>query len=388
LCRALAAAGHAVHVFTTNVDGLVDSDVPLGVPVDLDGVKVWYFPCSRLRRIYHSPAMARALEERTRDFDVVHLHSIFLWPTWAAARAARAARKPYVLAPRGMLERDLVKRKSYVFKAAWIALVERSNLERAAAIHATSEREADEARAFGFRLPRIAVVPNGVEVPLEKESAAGVLKDDRATDGGPGVLKDDRATDGGPGVLKDNGATDAEPYLLYLGRVNWKKGLDRLIAAMPCAPGARLVVAGNDEEGYEKNLRAQALRMGVADRVTFTGPVYGPAKWRLYRQATGFVLASYSENFGNVVLEAMACGIPVIVTPQVGVAHVVETAGAGIVAKGTPEALGSAVCILLGDPAAARAMGERGRALVASKYTWHSVAHEVADLYREILIPA
>jgi glycosyltransferase involved in cell wall biosynthesis len=360
LCRALAAAGHDVHVFTTNVDGPGESDVPLGVPVDLEGVKVWYFGCGRLRRLYHSPAMARALEQRTCDFDVVHLHSIFLWPTWAAARAARAARKPYVLAPRGMLERDLVKRKSYLFKAAWIALIERSNLEHAAAIHATSEREAEEARAFGFTLPRIAIVPNGVELRAEDERSADIGNKQRAAD-------------------------ESEPYVLCLGRVNWKKGLDRLIAAMRCTSAARLVIAGNDDEGYEQELQAQALRLGVADRVTFTGAVHGAAKWRLYRQATVFVLASYSENFGNAVLEAMACGIPVIVTPEVGVANLVQASGAGIVADGSPEALASAISTLFGDRAAGLAMGERGRALVTSKYTWRSVAQAMEGLYDEVV---
>ncbi len=76
-------------VFSTNVDGDNDSDVPLGQPVDIDGVKVWYFPSKRLRRIYWSPSMKKALEKQIPDFDILHLHSIFLWPTWAAARSAR-----------------------------------------------------------------------------------------------------------------------------------------------------------------------------------------------------------------------------------------------------------------------------------------------------------
>ena len=74
LCKALAARGHEVEVFTTNVDGPVDTDVPLGVPVDLDGVKVWYFPVPALRRLYWSPAMGEALQRRVKEFDVVHTH--------------------------------------------------------------------------------------------------------------------------------------------------------------------------------------------------------------------------------------------------------------------------------------------------------------------------
>src|SRR5689334_8622158 len=108
LCKALAARGHEVEVFTTNVDGPVDTDVPLAAPVAMDGVKVWYFPAPALRRLYWSPAMAKALRERISSFDVAHLHSVFLWPTWAAARIARRGNVPYVLAPRGMLVRELI----------------------------------------------------------------------------------------------------------------------------------------------------------------------------------------------------------------------------------------------------------------------------------------
>ncbi|MEZ5582503.1 MAG: glycosyltransferase [Candidatus Competibacteraceae bacterium] len=112
LCKALAARGHEVHVFTTNVDGPGDSDVPLTKPVRRDGVSIWYFPSRQLRRLYWSPPMAKALRKLMPGFDLVHLHSIFLWPTWMAARCARHCNVPYILAPRGMLVKELIQRKS------------------------------------------------------------------------------------------------------------------------------------------------------------------------------------------------------------------------------------------------------------------------------------
>src|SRR5437763_8887724 len=99
LCRALAARGHEVTVFTTNVDGASVSDVPVNEPVMLDGVRVRYF-ASSLRRLYFSPGMRDALRD-LRGFDVVHAHSVFLWPTMAAARAAARQRIPYTISPRG-----------------------------------------------------------------------------------------------------------------------------------------------------------------------------------------------------------------------------------------------------------------------------------------------
>ena len=86
LCAALVKHGHRVHVYTTNVDGPGVSDVPIGRPVDMDGVQVTYFGVPAIRRLYWSPTLARRLKETINDFDVVHLHSVFLWPTWAAAR--------------------------------------------------------------------------------------------------------------------------------------------------------------------------------------------------------------------------------------------------------------------------------------------------------------
>src|SRR5262245_28855104 len=97
LCRALAARGHHVEVFTTNVDGTEDSSVPLEKPVSLDGVQVQYFPSKYFRRLYWSPALARALINNLSSFTVLHLHSVFLWPTWTAARLARQSKLPYLI---------------------------------------------------------------------------------------------------------------------------------------------------------------------------------------------------------------------------------------------------------------------------------------------------
>src|SRR5262245_19364912 len=150
LARAQAARGHDVHVYTTDVDGPLNSCVPLGEPVNVDGVSVWYFPTGLGRRLYRSPQMDRALFANIGGFDILHTHSVFLWPTTAAARAARAHRVPYILAPRGMLVLELIRRKSWLAKWAWITAFERLNLENARAIHVTSKIEADEIERLGL----------------------------------------------------------------------------------------------------------------------------------------------------------------------------------------------------------------------------------------------
>ncbi len=355
LCRALAARGHDVHVYTTSVDGPADSAVPHDQPVDVDGVKVWYFRSRSFRRLYYASALRHALRRSVGEFDVVHTHAIYLWPLWTAAREARRAGVPYVVSPRGMLEKDLIERKSAMWKAALIGFVEKTNLEGAAAVHVTSRREAEEAAAFGFSLPRVCEIPNGVDA-------------DRA--GGTASPAIAQAIDGGP-------------YVLFLGRINWKKGLDRLIAAMAHAPGVRLIVAGNDEEGYQPTLESLARGGGLHERVIFTGPVHGADKAALIDGARALVLASYSENFGNVVLEAMAAGRPVIVSREVGLADLVRDSGSGLVSDGAPEDLGGAIAKMSTNTGAADAMGRHGQA-AAARYSWDSAAAQMETLYESV----
>jgi glycosyltransferase involved in cell wall biosynthesis len=346
LCKALVARGHEVTVFTTDVNGDERLDVPLAQPVPVDGVLVWYFPV-RSARTSWSPAMGRALTERTAGFDLVHLHSVFLWPTSAAARAAERAGVPYVLSPRGMLVPELLAQRGRLRKATWMLLAERRTIERAAALHVTSELEAAEAARLGLPLPPAFVIPNGV----------------------------DFEPDGVP--------QKREPFLLFLGRVSWKKGLDRLVPALAHVPGVHLKVAGNDEEGLQPELERLAESAGVGLRISFLGPVHGEEKASLLSRAALLVLPSYSENFGNVVLEAMAAGCPVAVTPEVGLAETVRETGAGIVADGDPARLGEALRDLLADPARREEMGRRGRR-AAERFSWPAVAAEMEAAYRRI----
>jgi len=357
LCVALAKAGCEVTVFTTSVDGAGDSDVPLGQPVSVDGVSVWYFHSPLLRRLYYAPAMARALEERVMGFDLVHLHSVFLWPTWAAARVARRSGVPYLISPRGMLVEALIRKRSAWAKRAWIALIERRNLENASAIHVASGLEARELARFGVALPCVIEIPNGAGA----ETGVGAVT----------VL---------PSAVRDL-LDSRRPIILYVGRVNWKKGLDRVVSALARVPDAVLLVVGNDEEGATPGLEALACRKGVRDRVVFAGPVYGTTKTELYRRSAVFVLPSYSENFGNVVLEAMHERCPVIVTPEVGAAEIVHSSGGGLVAPGDPESLALAIGKLLNDAALRSAMGRRGQDIVLRRYAWRQIAQRMLEAY-------
>lgn len=355
LCRALNRLGNEVHVYTTNVNGTEDSAVPLDRPVVMDGIQIRYFPSRFFRRLYWSPGMKEALLESISNFDLVHVHSVFLWPTWCAARIAKSAGIPYVVSPHGMLVIDLIRRKSTLLKSAWTRLIESRTISSATAIHVTTRKELDELRRFDLRLPDIWTVPNGVS--------------------GPGLSQ----------LGKYDSYPNCEKFALFLGRMNWKKGLDRLIAAWKYVPETTLLVAGNDEDACQYDLEDLAKRSGVEGRIRFVGMVTGDRKWRLFRDAELFILPSLSENFGISVLEAMHMGCPVVVTPEVGLAETVAASKAGIVVEGEPKALGRAISELLADGERRKEMGENGRRIAFERYSWRQVADEMASYYRTVI---
>lgn len=340
LCKALAARGHTVDVFTTNVDGDGTLDVPANAPVLLDGVRVHYF-ASTFRRLYFSQEMSKTLRRRISEFDIVHSHAVYLWPGVLAAKTAAKARVPYVISPRGMLVPELIRQKSRLTKTLWLQLLERRGFARASAIHFTSRLEWDEAKRVNLPLPSPIVIPNGIDFEPR-----------------PDVPRDDQT-------------------LVFLGRVTWKKGLDRVITALPRWPNVRFVVAGNDDENLTPRLRELAESAGVADRVQFLGAVYGDAKNELLARATLFVLLSTSENFGNAVLEALAMETPVVLSSEVGLAEDVVRAGAGAIGLDAVEAL-------LQDRERRATMGRNGRALVESRFAWNRVAGEMEEAYCSI----
>jgi glycosyltransferase involved in cell wall biosynthesis len=356
LSTALVGLGHEVHVFTSSMDGPTDLDVPEETPVNLDGVLVRYFRVPFLRRLCWCPSMASALNSEVSSFDVIHLHSVFLWPTWAAARVARSSGVPFLVSPRGMLGPDVIRRKSRFVKSAWIRFIEQRTLRESAAVHVTSDLEAEEIKSLGLSLPRFCCVPNGVTTPTGYS-----------------------ALECGPF------AQLPRPYALFLSRISWKKGLDRLIKSWKWVPDLTLIIAGNDEEDYLPQLKALAASQGVKDRLRFIGAVSDEHKWALYENATMFILPSYSENFGNVVAEAMAVACPVVVTKEVGLASLVLETDAGVVADGEPALLAKAINELRSDEVKRKRYGLAGQQTVRAKLSWGAVAAQLAEVYGSVI---
>lgn len=373
LTRELVRQGQAVTVMTTNVNGSGILDVPVECPVFMDGVEVWYFPVEHPRWWYFSRSLGRALRQQVKRFDLVNIHSIFLWPTTIAAFWCRRYQVPYIIRPAGALDpicltksydRWWVSLNSRVKKQIYLNTLGRMDLEHASAIHFASQAEMEAARPLNLRAPTF-IVPSGVDSSVLEVKSALPQRRERYPQ------------------LK------GKKMVLFLSRLDPKKGLDLLISALGELAGRRkdfaFVLAGSGTKSYEAKVAALVKEQGLGEHTVFVGLVEGKAKWQILREADVFVLPSYRENFGVAVVEAMAAGIPVVISNRVNIHKEIVQAGAGVVTDLNPKEIGVAVEQLLGDGELRREMGKRGSKLVRERFTWEKVTKEMVCKYENIL---
>jgi glycosyltransferase involved in cell wall biosynthesis len=243
-------------------------------------------------------------------------------------------------------------------------LYERRNFRHAAAIHFTTQEEMELARA-ALHFSKGIVIPLGLWVEdYRRPQTEGTFRR----------------------LFPEVGQ---RRIILFLSRLNFKKGLDLLIPAVGKLSRRRddihLVVAGPEEDGFGKNVLSWISQSGSTGKVTLTGMLQGGAKLAVLQDAEMLVLPSYSENFGVAVVEAMACGLPVVISDKVNIWREVESAKAGLVTACDPTEIARAIEVLLDDPQDGRKMGRNGRKLVKNQYSWRRVAKLLEDVYRELL---
>lgn len=305
LNKALVAQGAEVTVYTTSANGPKNLDVPLNTPVDIDGVKVWYFKPGIFRFWFYSRALHKALRANVRNFDIVHITSTFLFASTLGTYYAKKSGVPRVISPRGNLMKVPLS-MSPLKKKLYLALIERRNLARADAIHFTSEEEKRDYIELGFPARTFVVVPNGVEAPKGEVSA------------------EERET------FRKKHDIERDAFVFsYLGRVSRIKGFDVLIPAFAEAAkqhqgAVLLVIGGDDEKGYLRSVKEQIAQFGVEGKVIFAGMLSGHAKDVALAASQALVQPSSSESFGMSSAEAVVHSIPVIVNTNVGTATVIQ----------------------------------------------------------------
>jgi len=368
----LVRKGHEVTVVTTTANNDQELDVPTGVPVDVDGVQVWYFERSEpLQRLLpfvpyfsrsigfmYAPAMRAALDRLVPDVDIVHTQAPFVYPSYAVARAAIRHHKALLYSQHGCFGQEHLLFRS-AKKKLYISAVEKPIMRNADSLVALTDAECVSYRALGVTTP-ITIVPNGVDVPAPRPEAA------------------DR-------VSARFGIAPGTPLILFLGRLHPTKGVDKLLEAflqvMQDFPEAVLMIAGPDEWNLAKQWRERAP---AGNRVIFPGMVGGEEKADILARADLFCLPSMAEGFSIAVLEALASATAVMLSPACNFPEV-ESENAGVIVASDADAMASAMRPLLSDPDRLRAMGEAGRRLVSERYTWDIVTDRLIDLYRKVL---
>jgi glycosyltransferase involved in cell wall biosynthesis len=356
LCKGLQRSGVDVEVVTTTANGR--TPLPPSSPEggEYEGVPVRYVPAAFPRRFFGAK-IRQPLADALQRADVCHIHGVWNVPEWWASHLARAARVPYVVSPRGMLQPQAMQR-GRARKALAYSLVERRNLSRAALLHATSDQEADAIDKLRLGV-KIAVVPNGVDLCAPQQAVKGY----RA-----------RLGIAGDAFL-----------VLFLGRVHRIKRLDLIAAAFAelrsTHPSAHLVLAGPDEHRLMPDLLRRLAPHASA--VHAPGEVSGEEKWALLKDADVMVQASDSESFGVAIVESLAAGVPVVATTTTPWREL-DARGCGFWVEQTSAAIADALRVLAADPARRARMGERAAAYARDAFAWDAVAPAMARLYADL----
>lgn len=331
-----------------------------------DGVKVYYFSISKPRRYETSYKMLfHILRNGLDNFDIVHIHSLYHFPTFVGSCFARKYKKPYIIAPRGSLIQDLVEKKGKTKKNFYINLIEKRNLEKAEGIHCLTNYEMEEIRKFGFNIKNYFLIPNGIDPNEFNELPSKNI------------------------LFEKYPQLKGKKIILFFGRISWEKGIDDLIPAfaevVKFRKDSHLLLVGPDNENYMHKINRWIDEYSIKDFVSWTGIATGKEKLMFLRDSKVFVLPSYSENFGLAVLEAMYMGLPVVITENVGVKDYVTKTGAGFVINKDKKEITNAILHLLNNGNMCKYMGMKGREFVEKNLTWNSIAEQAIKVYEHIL---
>ncbi len=362
IAELMAKRGHEVTFIST--DKGFPADLPLARKyVGGGSLTVEPYPVNWPALWKTSWAMRRRLMTAIPQADVVHIHSLYLFHTWIAASLCRRFNVPYILRPHGTLDPFMWRRHRYR-KFAIELLFQNDVQRRAAGLHYTTLEERELAAPYAHN-PQGWVVPNGVNLP-----------------------DDD--------ILQHTGALRARypqigdrRIILFFGRLNFKKGVDITIEMFAelarVRPDIFLVIAGPDA-GVQKSAERRVAEFGLVESVLFTGMLEGADKWMALSGSDIFVLPSFSENFGVSVVEAAACGLPVVISDRVNLWRDFVEAGAGVVAPPTAAAFARQVQELLDNPAETAAMAKRGADFVRRHFAWAALGDQYEAMYREAAV--
>ncbi len=365
MCRSIQQKGTEVLVATTDADGAGHLPVEAGAAIAYQRVPTIFFKRQLSEVFGYSFSLARWLNDNVKNFDVVHIHAVFSHPCLAAARACRRSEVPYIVRPLGSLDPWSMRQKPHRKKLMWHMSVGRM-LSEAAAVHYTTREEQRLAEA-SLGLTQGVVIPLGIEMGMTEDATSA------------------------ESFRRNHPSLDSNPYILTLSRLHPKKNMELLLEAFLALVKKsefetwRLVIAGDGETEYIASLKRLTQVLGGDGKVLFTGWLGGAQKAAALREAALLALTSRQENFGLCVVEALACGVPVVVSDRVNLATEIENAGAGWVTTLEKTNLERVLAEALYDEGERRRRGLAGLDLVERQFSWSKVADELNLLYRSVV---
>jgi len=362
LAAAQAALGHEVVLTchdSPNQREAVQRSLA-GIP-GIDRVRIEPVPDGLTLKTLVPRSTAEALGRLVQQADVVHQHGVWEPLVHQVSVQARKFKRPYVLTSHGMLDPWCLQQK-WLKKRIALWVTYRRMLQEAACLHVLNRDEAELIKPLKIGTP-VEILPNGVFLEeLQPLPDVGTFR-------------------------RSHPELGSDPYFLFLSRLHFKKGLDYLAQAFAKVvkkiPAVRLVVAGPDG-GEQAAFEAEIKRLGIADRVHIVGPLWGKEKFAAMIDAAVFCLPSRQEGFSMAITEALACGLPAVISRECHFPEVAE-AGAGVVTELNADAVADGLERLLTNPQQREAMGEAGRLLVRTRFTWPVIAAKLIDLYQQIL---
>lgn len=303
----------------------------------------------------------RQVRASLRKADVVHLHGVWAPSNLQVAAAARSMGVPYVISVHGMLD-DWSMTQRAGKKRAFLTLGGRHMLERAARVHCTAQAEVDQSKKW-YPKGAEAIIPYLMDLDPYRDLP------------GPALARQKFA------ALNSDGA----PTVLFLSRLHYKKGPEFLLRAAAqlkqFGVTGKIAFAGTGDAAYIDSLKAMAAELGVEDRVHFLGMVVGREKLSLYQSADLFVLPTSQENFGLVLIEALACGTPVITTKGVDIWRDVEASGSGMICDQAPQVLAQTISTVLNDRTLRAGMAAKARPWVFREFDEASLLRRFEGMY-------
>src|ERR1700686_4433068 len=353
--RALAASGTEVTLFSTHLPGDGLTIDPVKEPY-----KVVLFPATD-GSLRSSRQIYRTICRQAGDFDVIHLHSLWNFAVTFAAAAARRVGIPYVLAPRGMLSEVCLRQSSYSRKRAYAWAYDHRTVEGARRLHFLNADEQRASQNNWFRRPAYFLARNGVELSME------------------GIR---------PGTFRARfPELEGRRVMLFLGRLHAIKGLDLQLQAL-----ARLLSKYSDliwvlvgpDDGEWPRLHAMVRSLGLEEHVKWIGPLTGNERFSALVDADVLLQTSLYECQSMTVNEALAVGVPLVVTDSINYGEV-QSMGAGYVVSRDSTKLANAVDAILAAPDLGESMKSAGRRFASEELSWSKIATIVNAAYGELV---